>query len=122
MYFREIGPNSGTGYKQIELFPIPSSNITLNIEYYRTKGTDYTTSDLGSEITEIPDYVQDLLEKGALYYFLKGFDDPLQAIAKQDYQEAKLAFEQADEADLDGNVCFRFDLLRQSPNDSARFE
>jgi hypothetical protein len=121
MYFREIGPD-GSGNKQFELFPIPSITVDIDVEYYRTKGSDYTLDDLGSEITNIPDYVQDVLEKGALYYFLKGFDDALQQVAKVDYEEAKRAFEMADEADADANVCFRFDVSKPSPFNSVRFQ
>lgn len=106
-FYREIAPNSSTFYKQIEVFPIPGSSITLNYEYCRTKDSDYTVSDINSEVTYIPDYVQDLLEKGGLYYFLKGFDDPMQKIAKLDYEESKLAFEMADERDLDSDVRLR---------------
>jgi hypothetical protein len=109
-FYREIGPNSSTGYKQIEVFPIPDGSYTLNYEYYKTKGTDLTTSDLASEITIIPDHVQDVLEKGALYYFLKGFDDSMQGIAKADYEEAKLGLEIADERDIDSDTRLRWNM------------
>lgn len=111
-YYREIGPNSSTGYKQIEVFPIPNGSITLNYEYYKTKGSDLTTSDLNTEIPNFPDHVQDAVEKGALYYFLKGFDDPNGEIAKRDYEEAKLALEISDERDMDSDLRLRFGLMR----------
>ena len=107
-FYREIGPNSSTGYKQIEIFPVANASYTVSYEYYRTKGTDLTTSDLASEIPVIPDLYQDAVEKGALYYFLKGFDDPLQAVAEKDYERAKMALNIADEEDKDSDLCFRF--------------
>jgi hypothetical protein len=109
-FFREIGPNSSTGYKQIEVFPIPDTSYTLNYEYYKTKGTDLTTSDLASEIPTIPDHVQDAIEKGALYYFLKGFDDSLQGIAKTDFEEAKISMEISDERDIDSDLRLRWNM------------
>lgn len=107
MYYRELGPNSSTAYKQIEMFPIADASYTLNIEYYKTQGADLTTSDLNSVIPNLPDYVLDVVEKGGLYYFLKGFDDSMQAVAKQDYNEAKMALEMADERDADSDIALR---------------
>ena len=108
-YYREIGPNSSTFYKQIEIFPIADASYTLNYEYYKTKGADLTTSsaDLAAEITIIPDYCHDAIEKGALYYFLKGFDDPAGEVAKRDYEQAKLDVEIADERDKDSDLRLR---------------
>ena len=114
LYYRELGPNASTFYKQIELFPIPGSSITLNCEYYKNKPTDFTISDINSEITSMPDSVQDTVEKGGLYYFLKGFDDSLQVVAKKDYEEAKLTAEIADERDIDSDVRLRFNMVRSS--------
>lgn len=113
-FFREIGPNSSTGYKQIEVFPIPDGSYTLNIEYYKTKGSDLTTSDLSTEIPNIPDHFQDAAEKGGLYYFLKGFDDQGQSIAKVDYEEAKQTLEIGDERDLDSDLRLRWNMRRAS--------
>ena len=113
-FFREIGPNSSTGYKQIEVFPIPDASYTLNYEYMKTKGSDLTTSDLSTEIPTIPDNVQDAVEKGALYYFLKGFDDSLQGVAKADYEEAKLAMEVSDERDIDSDLRMRWNMTRSN--------
>ena len=107
--YREIGPNSSTGYKQIEVFPIPSGSFTLNYEYYRSKGVDLTSSDLASEVTIIPDQFQDCLEKGALYYFLKGFDDPMQGVAKTDYEESKHSLNVGDDQDKDTDLAFKYD-------------
>lgn len=111
-YYREVGPASATGYKQIQLAPTEDgTSIIVMYEYYKVKGSDLTAADLASEVTQIPDYVQSVLEKGALYYFLKGFDDGAQMIAKKDYEEAKLALEMADEQDKDSSVAFRFGML-----------
>ncbi len=107
MFYREIGPNSSTAYKQIEIYPPSDASYTVNIEYYKTKGTDLTTSDLASVIPDIPDYCLDVVEKGGLYYFLKGFDDSMQGVAKGDYAEAKLALEVADEQNLDSDIRIR---------------
>lgn len=114
LYYRELGPASSTGYKQIEVFPIPDGSYTLNIEYYKNKPTDLTTSDLATEIPTIPDSIQDVLEKGALYYFLKGFDDSLQGVAKKDYEDAKMEMEIADERDNDSDLRLRFGMTRSS--------
>lgn len=111
-YFREVGLTSTT--KQIEVFPIPDGSYTLNIEYYKNKPTDLTASDLATEIPTIPDSVQDAVEKGALYYFLKGFDDSLQMVAKKDYEDAKLEMEIADERDVDSDTRLRFNMSRST--------
>ncbi len=113
-YYRELGPATSTFYKQIEVYPIPDASYTLNNEYYKNKPTDLTTSDLASEITSVPDSVQDALEKGALYYFLKGFDDSLQMVAKKDYEDAKLEMEIADERDMDTDLRLRFNMGRST--------
>lgn len=112
-YYREIGPD-GSGYKQIEVYPIPDGSYSLSNEYYKNKPSDLTTADLSTEIPTIPDSVQDAIEKGALYYFLKGFDDSLQMVAKKDYEESKLEMEIADERDLDSDIRFRFNMGRAS--------
>lgn len=112
--YRELGPASSTGYKQVEIFPVPNQNVTLSNEYYRTKGADLTTADLSTEIPTIPDWCQDVAEKGALYYFLKGFDDPGQAIAFSDYQGAIKAMNEDDESDQDANLRLRWDLTQPS--------
>lgn len=108
MWYREIGANSSTNYKQIEVFPIPDASYTLTVEYYKTQGSDLTTSDLGSVIPNIPDQFLDVVEKGAFYYFLKGFDDPFMSVAKSDYEEAKRAMEFGDDRDSDADVSLRF--------------
>ena len=105
-WYREIGPDSN-GYKQIEVFPIPDASYTLNYEYYKTKGTDLTTSDLASEIPNLPDHVHDAVWKLALYYFLKGYDDPAQVRAKVDADEAKQQLEESDEVDKDADLRIR---------------
>ena len=109
-YYRELGPNASTGYKQIEVYPIPNGSYSLANEYYKNKPSDLTTADLATEIPTIPDSVQDAVEKGGLYYFLKGFDDSLQAVAKKDYEEAKLDMEIADERDVDSDLRIRFNM------------
>ena len=112
-FYRELGPNSSTGYKQIEVFPIPNGSYTLNYEYYRTKGSDLTTANLESEIPDLPDYLHDILEKGAVYYFLKSFDDPAarpDGSAERDYLRAQLQLENADERDIDSDNQMRWGM------------
>ena len=111
MWFRELGPDVD-GKKQFEIFPIPDQEYLLTLEYYRVKGDEYTTTDLPNEITNIPDYVQDVLEKGGLYKFLKQFDDNGAVAAKLDYDKAILDFNNADEADMDGELRIRLGTVR----------
>lgn len=114
LYYRELGPATSTYYKQIEVYPIPNATYSISNEYYKNKPADLTTSDLSTEVSSIPDSVQDAVEKGGLYYFLKGFDDSLQMVAKKDYEEAKIAMEIADERDIDSDIRFRFNMARSS--------
>jgi hypothetical protein len=110
-YYREIGPDN-SGNRQIEIFPIPYEILTLTLEYYRLKSADLTVANLSSELPDIPDKYQDVIQKGALYYFLKGYDDPLGQIAKGDYEQAKLALENGDDADMDSELRLRFGMLQ----------
>jgi len=119
--YREIGPDTN-GYKQIEIFPVPSKNLSLQYEYYRTKTADRTSAHLSNELPDLPDHVQDAVEKGGLYYFLKGFDDPLGQIAKADYNEARMAMEVSDESDQDADLRLRWDITSASPYNTIRFQ
>ncbi len=113
-YYREIGPDA-SGYIQIELFPVPSTNRTATYDYYKDHSkNELTTSDLS---TEIPYFGKntDVLWKGGLYYFLKCFDDGSQAMAKMDYEESKLAFEKKDDADEDADIRFRWGVEHREP-------
>ena len=107
--YREIGAD-GSGNRQIELFPTPKQSLTIDYEYYKTTNTEFTTSDLSTEIADLPEEIHDALWKGALYHFLKGFDDQGQIIAKQDYVEAISAYDNDDEEDLDTDLAFRFGI------------
>ncbi len=107
IYFRDIG-NDTSGNRQIEIFPASNTSLTLNYEYYIKKPTDLTTSNLSSEIPTIPDQYHDVIEKGALYYFIKGFDDSAAQIAKADYDAAMMAIEIADERNQDGDLSLRW--------------
>lgn len=112
--YRDLGNNQSTGYRQIEIFPIPNQSISLANEYYKTKATDLTTSDLASQIPDIPDWCQDAVEKGALYYFLKQFDDPNQKIALADYEQAKLDLDEDDQKDQDSDLRIRFNVVKNT--------
>ncbi len=107
IYFRDIGLDA-SGYRQIEIFPASNTSLTLNYEYYIRKPADLAAADLVSEIPTIPDLYHDVIEKGAYYYFLKGFDDSAAAIAKGDYEASKLSVEIADERDQDGELSIRW--------------
>lgn len=124
IWYRETYPNASTAYKQIEIFPIANTSITLNYEYYKTKGTDLTssTTDLATEIPNIPDYCHDAVWKGGLYRFLKGFDDPAQIKAQEDYERAKLAMDVADEKDLDTDLRWRWDRSNGSIPHGTQFK
>lgn len=111
MWMRELGPD-GSGNKQIEVFPQASTSITANIEYYRLKSADLTVASINSNIPDIPDQYQDCVEKGGLYYFLKGFDDQLGQIAEADYSKAKMALEVGDERDSAGDLRIRMGTAR----------
>ena len=117
-HYREVGPD-GSDNKQVEFYPTPKQAITFTYEYYKTPNTEFTTSDLTNEIADIPEQLHDALWKGALYGFLKGFDDPGQAVAKSDYNEALLAYDIQEDEDQDSDLAFRFGLsgsLVNKPN------
>ncbi len=111
MWFREIGPDA-SGNKQIELFPIPDAVYTINYEFYRLRSPDMTVSQLSSAIPDIPDQYQDVLEKGALYKFYKQFDDPQQAVALKDYEDARKDMNVADENEYDTDLRIRLGKVR----------
>lgn len=104
--YREIGYTTGK-LKQVELFPVSNAVYTVNYEFYKTQGADLTTADLNTEIPNFPDWVQDAIEKGGLYYFLKGFDDAGLPAAKLDYEQAKMALEISGEQNKDSDLRMR---------------
>ncbi len=107
LFYREIGPDN-SGNPQIEIFPIANQNITFNVEYYRTKSADLTSNDLNSTLPDYPDQVADAVEKGALYLFLQGFDDPMAEQKKRDYEQAKLDLRNSDDLNQDAMASFRW--------------
>ena len=107
-YYFDAGVDA-SGYRQILLHPTPDAIYTINYVYYKDPSvTDLSTSDLATAVPDIPSHLQGALWKGALYYFLKGFDDPAQGIAKTDFNEALLDTDIAEERDLDTNLAFRW--------------
>lgn len=119
-FFIDLGLD-GSANRQILLFPTPDAAYTINYVYYKDPSkTELTITDLDTEIPDVPSYLQDVLWKGARYYFLQGFDDTAnQAIAKTDYEQAKLDVDKADEANLDTEQSFRFgftDIDKRSPS------
>jgi len=122
-YFREIGPDA-SGNRQIEIFPVPSKDLTISYEFYKRHTADMTVANLSGddqEIPLIPDLYHDAVEKGGLYLFLKGFDDQAAQIALQDYEKAKLDLTISDENDLDDDITFRYPTKGASPLNTARF-
>jgi hypothetical protein len=107
LFYREVGLDTDKN-AQIEIFPMSNQSFTLNVEYYRTKTADLTTADLATELPDFPDQVQDAIEKGALYYFLLGFDDATAEQKKRDYEAAKLALRNEDDLNQDGMTSFRW--------------
>jgi len=116
-HYREIGLTSG-GLKQIEFFRVPKQALTVTYEYYKdiTK-TELSSSDLSTEFPDFPSYIQDIIWKGGLYYFLKGFDDPLQEKAQEDFERAKLMYDMLDENDLDSDLQIRFGISNEGLRD-----
>lgn len=98
--------------RQIEIYPIPDPVIgpfTINYSYFKDPTrTELTELDLNIEFPDFPIYMQDALWKGALYHFLKQFDDPGQGVAKADYDAVTMALEQAEDADQDLDLCIRW--------------
>lgn len=112
-FYFQLGPDTNY-YKQIQLFPVPDAAYTINYSYYRIIGaTQLTTTNLNSEIPYIPKQYHDAVWKIGLYEFLKGFDDPYQARAKADAQEALAQIEQMQDLDMDDGGSFRFDTTRR---------
>jgi hypothetical protein len=102
-----------TGVKQIRLFPVPDQNYNLKYTFYIDPTTiDFKALLLSAQIPFLPSYLQTALWKGALYYFLKAFDDPAQVNAKADYESAKVRQDISEDADMDSDLQFRFDTAR----------
>jgi hypothetical protein len=104
---------NASGVKQVRVFPVPDQNYNLKYSFYIDPTTiDFKTLALSAAIPFFPSYLQTALWKGALYYFLKAFDDPAQEIALQDYEKAKMRQDMSEDADLDSDLQFRFDTAR----------
>jgi hypothetical protein len=102
------------GVKQIRVFPIPDQSYTVHYEFFVDPTTvALTTANLNQQIPFFPSYLQRPLWKGALYYYLKGFDDVQMAqMAKMDYDQSRLQQNIAEDADLDSDLQFRYDMGR----------
>lgn len=101
----------GSGVKQIRLFPIPDAVYTINWSFYVDPTTVHlNTLALSTEVPFLPSYMQEALWKGALYYYLKSYDDQGQLIALQDYEKAKNMQDIAEDSAQDSNLQMRFDL------------
>ena|SRR5579859_2007552 len=101
--------------RQIQIYPIPDLNgpYTVNYTYFKDPTmTDLGTADLAIEFPDFPSFMQDAIWKGALYHFLKNFDDPLQQVAKADYDASILALDIAENEDQDLELCIRWGMSR----------
>lgn len=101
-----------SGNKQIEIYPLCDNNgpYTINYTYYKdpTK-VELTTADLNTEFPDFPSYMQDAIWKGALFYFLKNFDDSqMLPGAKTDYEESKIQLDEIEDSDQDLELQIRW--------------
>lgn len=119
-HYREIGPTGDI--KQVEFYPTPKQSLTVTYDYLKTTNTEFTTTDLTSEIADIPEQLHDALWKSALYHFLKGFDDPGQVIAKRDRDETLLEYDAQEDNDFDSEIAFRFGLKSRIFNVPSFFD
>jgi hypothetical protein len=102
-----------SGNKQIRLFPIPDQIYTLNNSYQIDATTiDFKTLTLTSTVPFFPGYMQQVLWKGGLAYFLKAYDDPMAAQRMQEYEMAKIEQDIAQDKFLDSDLQWRFDSNR----------
>ena len=119
-FYVDLGQNSSK-QKQIQIYPTPDTNgpYTVNYTYYKDPTqVELTTDDLNEEIPDFPSFVQDPLWKGALYHFLKSFDDAQgMAIAKLDYDKAVLEMDEAEDQDMDEELTWRWGFSRMWPYD-----
>lgn len=114
LFFFDAGVNQVTRCRQLYIWPIADKVYTMFLTYMMDPTlVDLTMVNLPTVIPVFPSYIQDCLWKGALYHFLKNFDDPLGAIAKSDYEASKLEVEIADERNLDSDLQFRMDVGRR---------
>lgn len=114
LFFFDAGVNQATASRQIYIWPIADIVYTVFLTYMMDPTlVDLTTANLSQAIPVFPSYIQDALWKGALYHFLKNFDDQMGQVAKADYEAAKLEVEIADERDLDSDLQFRLDVGRR---------
>lgn len=101
-----------SGNKQIEIYPPCDTNgpYNLNYTYYKDPTrTTLTTGDLGTEFPDFPSYMQDAAWKGALFHFLKNFDDvAMLAGSKQEYEEGKQQLDDIEDSDQDLELQMRW--------------
>lgn len=116
-YFYAGRDSSGT--LQITLFPTPDQAYTINYAYMKDPtGTDIDTTMLNSQVPDIFSPYHDTVWKGALYYFLKNFDDPLQQIAESDFNKALEDMDEGENEDGDDDLQLRFDNGRFNYGDN----
>lgn len=111
-YFDAGRDNSG--YRQVILYPTPDASYTVNYTYYKDPSrTELTTSDLATEIPDVPSYLQDALVSGTIWLFLMTVDDKAaQDRAKADFMQDLIESDIAESEDQDSDLRFRFDVKR----------
>lgn len=119
-FYVDLGQDNNK-QKQIQIYPTPDTNgpYTVNYTYYKDPTmVELTVLDLATEIPDFPSFTQDPLWKGALYHFLKSFDDAQgMAIAKIDYDAATLAIDESEDEDMDVELSWRWGYARFPYND-----
>lgn len=114
-FYVEKGLDS-SGNRQIEVYPtpLPANTYTVNYTYYKDASkTDVTLTDIDSEFPDFPSYMQDALWKGSLYYFMAGHGGMEGvAIAKTDYEAAKIELDKIEEEDQDMDIVWRWGFSR----------
>lgn len=122
-FYFDAGRDS-SGYRQIVLFPTPSGALTVNYTYYKDPTrTELTTSDLATEFPDIPSSLQDVVTHGAMWLFLKCFDDvSAQDRAKMEFDRALIEMDIAEEMDLDDLPALRYSGAMTNPDvNNTRF-
>lgn len=106
--------------KQIRVFPVPDAVYSLVIPYFADiTSVMLTVSNLNSELPFLQPYLQKAIWKGARAYYLQSFDDPNAPMAMAEYEKSKVQQDAAEDADMDSDLQFRYDVGRTRYVDPA---